>query len=149
MSEFMTLGLTQNELRLINNWRIFFQVNTLAEICNPEGTKIQECYLKQPTQLYINKISPSTLQWPNQGIPGKRGFSFWLKCLRLSFNMYKGRINHKFGAWKRSDILTKTNSWNHFVQTSTGFQSQKRHTIICQRNQGRNNRLYIKTTDDT
>jgi hypothetical protein len=34
--------------------------------------------------------------------------------------MYKARINHKFGDWKRSDILTTTNSWNHFVQSSTG-----------------------------
>jgi hypothetical protein len=32
MSEFSSLGFSQNELRLINNWRLFFRVNTLAEI---------------------------------------------------------------------------------------------------------------------
>jgi hypothetical protein len=31
MSEFTSLGFTTSELRLINNWRIFFQVSTLAE----------------------------------------------------------------------------------------------------------------------
>jgi hypothetical protein len=121
MTEFSSLGLTMNELKLINNWRIFFQVNTLAELCNPEGNKIQECFLKAPTRGFVNNRNKSTLQWPKQSIPGKRGFSLWLKCLRLSFNMQnKGRINHQFGKWENSSIITRNNSWNHFVQLSTG-----------------------------
>jgi hypothetical protein len=120
MSEFVSLGFSQQELRLINNWRIFFRVNTLAEICNPEGTRIQDCFLKVPTKSFTNQVNPSNLQWPNQGLPGKRGFSLWLKSLRMSFNMLNGRINHKFGEWKESAIITKNNSWNHFFQISTG-----------------------------
>jgi hypothetical protein len=109
MSEFTFLGFTTSELRLINNWRIFFQVSTLAELCNPEGASIQQCYIRTPTRQDLRKVHRSTLQWPNQGIPGKRGFSLWLKCLRLSFNMHprSGRINYIFGKWMDSTILTK------------------------------------------
>jgi hypothetical protein len=120
MSEFVSLGFSQQELRLINNWRLFFRVNTLAEICNPEGTRIQDCFLRIPTKSFTNQVNPSNLQWPNQGLPGKKGFSLWLKSLRMSFNTFNGRINHKFGNWKESTIITKNNSWNHFFQISTG-----------------------------
>jgi hypothetical protein len=121
MSEFISIGFTTNELRLINNWRIYFQVNTLVELCNPEGTRIREEYLKEPTRRIPNKVNPTILQWPNQGNAGKRGFNLWLRALRLSFNMIaKGSINHHFGQWKESNILIKNNSWNHFVQLPTG-----------------------------
>jgi hypothetical protein len=35
MEVIQSIGLTTNELRLVNYWRIFFQVNTLVELCNP------------------------------------------------------------------------------------------------------------------
>jgi ribonuclease HI len=121
MTEFLSLGLPQSDLRLINNWRLYFKVNTLTEICNPEGTHIRECFTKFPKRTYSNNLNPSKLQWPNQGIPGKRGFRLWLKCLQMSFNMAnKGRINHHFGKWIDSHHLIKNNTWNHYVQVSTG-----------------------------
>jgi hypothetical protein len=130
MTEFLTLGLTQAELRLLNNWRLFFQVNTLAKLCNPEGTRIRECFIKAPTINFSNQISRSMIHWPNQGIPGKRGFSLWLKCLRVCFHMApKGRINHKFGKWKTSAILVKNNSWNHFFQLYTGALFSKSRDV--------------------
>jgi hypothetical protein len=42
MSEFTSLGHGQTELRLINNWRLFFRDTTLAELCNPERTRIRQ-----------------------------------------------------------------------------------------------------------
>jgi ribonuclease HI len=120
MSEFVSLGFNTAELRLINNWRLYFRVTTLAELCNPEGTRIRECFLKEPTSEYVNEINPSALQWPNQGKPSKRGFKLWLKCLSSCFNVYRGRINHKFGAWKDSAVLIKNNLWKHFIQSSSG-----------------------------
>jgi ribonuclease HI len=121
MTEFLSLGLNKAELRLINNWRIYFQVTTLAELCNPEGKRIRECFIKIPTRPFSNQINRSTLQWPKQGIPGKRGFSLWLKCLRSCFNMANnGRIHYQFGKWAPSEIISKNNSWNHFFQVSSG-----------------------------
>jgi ribonuclease HI len=121
MTEFLSLGLTSNQLRLVNNWRIVFQVTTLTELCNTEGNKIRECFIKAPLRRFINKANKSTLLWSNQGIPGKRGFCLWLKCLRSSFNMSnKGHINYQLGKWQSSDILTKQNCSNHYVQMSTG-----------------------------
>jgi hypothetical protein len=96
---------------------LFFRVTTLAEICNPERTRIRKCFLKEPTSPYVNEINPSTLQWPNQGKTSKRGFQLWQKCLNNCFNVYRGRINHKFGNWQ---VLIKNNSWNHYLQLSTG-----------------------------
>jgi hypothetical protein len=60
MQEFQTIGLMNTELKLLNNWRIFFQVSTLAQICNPEGPQIQKCFLNKPYKGKVDKENPST-----------------------------------------------------------------------------------------
>ena len=45
MDVFKQRGLSKSELRLINNWRIFYQVITLVDICDPIGNKIEKAFI--------------------------------------------------------------------------------------------------------
>jgi hypothetical protein len=128
MTEFPTLGLSNHDLKLVNNWRIYFQVNTLAEICIPEGTCIQTCFFKMPSSSHTPRVNSSKLQWPQQGMPSKRGFSIWLKCLQSLFNMTtNGRINHKFGKWLSTETLIQNNDWLFYIQPSSGLLFTKKN----------------------
>jgi hypothetical protein len=121
MTEFLKLGLSNRRLRMINNWRIYYQVNTLTELCNPEGTCIQHCFFKEPSQVHQPRVNSSNVKWPTQERPGKKGFSLWLTWLRSCFNMdQNGRINHRFGAWLKCDALTTNNAWLFYIQPSSG-----------------------------
>jgi hypothetical protein len=126
MTAFLSLGLSNTELKLVNNWRIYFQINTLSELCNPEGACIQSCFFKNRQQSQYPRVNSSKLQWPQQGMPGKRGFSLWLKCLRSCFNMdHNGRINYRFGTWASCEVLIKNNDWLFFIQPSSGILFSK------------------------
>jgi hypothetical protein len=59
MDKFLTLHFTTPKIRLINNWRVFFKVMYLSEICSAFWSK-------------INATHQSALRWPNQPEPGKR-----------------------------------------------------------------------------
>lgn len=120
MKAFKNLQLTKSELRLINNWRIYFQVNYLSEICNPEGNKIQKCFLKSTSGLTMNQDNESSLRWPVQKRPGKKGFGIWMKCLQYCFNMQSnGRITHNLGNWKSLNITQQYSKWQYYFQPST------------------------------
>ena len=100
MDAFLTRNLSTKEIRLVNNWRKFFQVNTLVDICDPMGTKIEKVFLKRPNGTFLYKSHQSILQWPIQDEPGPRGFALWKKCLKECFNMQSnGCITHCFGKW--------------------------------------------------
>ena len=122
MDKFLTLQFTTPEIRLINNWRVFFKVMYLSEICSPDGLKIQSCFFKRPLGNKINATHQSALRWPNQPEPGKKGFSLWIKCLRTCFNTTScGRINHNFGNWISSDQLRTTTKCKIYYQSSTSL----------------------------
>jgi hypothetical protein len=108
MSAFKNLDFTK--LKLINNWRIFFQVATLAELCNTEGTLIKKCFRVQPLGKRIDKVNPSCIIWPCQSEPGKRGFNLWKKAISLCFNVTNNvRINQNFGKWEFIATIQKVN----------------------------------------
>jgi ribonuclease HI len=121
MSEIKTLGFSKLELKLINNWRIYFQVSTLVELCTPDGTSIQQCFLTQPSGPLVDKANPSNIIWPAQGKPGKRGFSLWYKALSLCFNMRnKGQLTYNFGRWISSENILKVNTWQYYIHPISG-----------------------------
>jgi hypothetical protein len=147
MQEFRLLGLSNSELRLVNNWRIFFQVSTLVELCNPEGNRIQPCFLTKPSGRIVTKENPTNLRWPIQREPGKRGFALWLKCINTCFQPYnKGRINHQFGRWMSSEEIQKVNEWKFYYQPSTDFLFSKQDGgYLCgqAKSKGKNSARYI------
>ena len=100
MNAFIKSGLRTSELRLINHWRKFFKVNTLADICEPDdNSKIQAFYTTMIPK--TNRKNISKLNWPNQQKPGFKGFYLWLKALKIAFgfNIATRDITYKLGAW--------------------------------------------------
>jgi Reverse transcriptase (RNA-dependent DNA polymerase) len=110
-----------------NNWRLYFQANTLSNITNNSGTKIEEVYFKR--REVINFRSNSTLNWPIQQQPSLCTFRIWVNTLRMITNFSDtGELHQHLGAWTapptsaiRSTTLihkNKTNmvSWNYTRQ---------------------------------
>ena len=102
MESFIQRGFSIKELRLINLWRSFFQVNTLADICEPaENSKIQNCFLVLPKGNIVMKKNRSKLNWPYQPEPGDKGFKLWCKAIKESFQLdITARIiKYNIGLW--------------------------------------------------
>jgi hypothetical protein len=67
MQAAMECNISNPELIIFNNWRIFFKVSRLSDICNTEDNKIQQCYLKCPATRKINSmIQPMALSTKTQ-----------------------------------------------------------------------------------
>jgi hypothetical protein len=109
MDEVIKCGAMPPELRTFNNWRMFFQVNCLSEICNAEGTKIAQFYMTFPNENNINH--KSKLQWPHQEKPSKKSFSTWTNVLRSTFdtNGING-LQAPLGPWITND-MTRHVEW--------------------------------------
>jgi hypothetical protein len=78
MDAFLSLGWKAPRLRLLNYCRLFLRVESLSEICNPEGTMIL-------ATAWQGKSLPtrSTLLWPNQGRPSN--WTTWRQALAELF----------------------------------------------------------------
>jgi hypothetical protein len=71
------MGYTDNKKarQIINNWRIYFQVNSISEITNITGDKIQKKFWqKNEVKRYR---SNSKLRWPLQNHPNLCNYKFW------------------------------------------------------------------------
>jgi hypothetical protein len=73
MKEFVAKKIMAHELTIINNWRIYFKVTFLSEICNTEGTHIRECFIRYPEE-EVDNGTESKWQWPEQAKPGPKCF---------------------------------------------------------------------------
>ena len=75
-----------NELRLINNCRLYLQIHLLTEILTPDGTAIlTDAFHGHPDtngQPRLWKVSKSTLKWPLQPRPPDKAWQMWRKMLR-------------------------------------------------------------------
>lgn len=93
-------GLDRRHLRLVNNWRLFYQVVYLSDIVTPKGDTVEEFYRIRPTTQSNNPYRKTNLQWPIQQLPGSIGHTSWMNCLRQCFGMNKtGQINRTLGDW--------------------------------------------------
>jgi hypothetical protein len=115
MEKFIKLNLTPNELRLVNNWRLYFKVNCLSDICDASENRIQAAYLTQKRDNATLANNNTTLNWPNQEIPGDKGFKLWIRCLKQCFGLdTRNRlITHKIGYWL-PNIHNKYNKWDSY-----------------------------------
>jgi hypothetical protein len=70
------LGVSADRVQVINNWRLYFQVNTISDMTDPDGKYICQKYLKYPTDsdIQFNPSRRSLLNWPTQGKPSQRSF---------------------------------------------------------------------------
>jgi hypothetical protein len=91
--------LTPN-LIILNNWRLYFKVYRLSDICNAEGNKILKQYLTFPSCETNDRCNETNLQWPFQMRPNREYFNAWkrttISCLESSTTE---SIRRKLGEW--------------------------------------------------
>jgi hypothetical protein len=80
MDEALKCGLSKDNLRTFNNWRMYFQVLTLSQITNLDGTHIIETYLQK--KHVLNHKSNSSLRWPVQRQPCINKFGIWRSTIQ-------------------------------------------------------------------
>jgi hypothetical protein len=92
------LPIPPNHKKRFNNWRLYFQANTLSNITNNSGTRIEEVYFKR--REVANFRSNSSLNWPNQQMPSMNTFRIWVNVLRMITNFSEtGELSQHPGAW--------------------------------------------------
>lgn len=70
MDHILMLNMCQRILDIVNKARLYLQVGTIAEIANPEGTRIDPAWLGDG-----KKQSWSKLKWPSIISPSKKMWS--------------------------------------------------------------------------
>jgi hypothetical protein len=74
-----SMNISVTKKRIFNNFRIYFQVNTLSELTNSQGTHIKPQFLsKYCTATYK---PTSVLKWPNQKCPDNKYFTIWINII--------------------------------------------------------------------
>jgi hypothetical protein len=85
--------------RIFNNWRMYFQINTLSDLASNTGDKIEEGYLNKNLAGNYEQ-NKSKLKWPIQQMPHLDTYKIWktaitqiVKCNNL------GHLQLKLGPW--------------------------------------------------
>jgi hypothetical protein len=98
MDEIENYDMTKQEIRIFNNWRIFFQVLTVADIANQQGTHIRKRFLEKSSS--ISRLGRQDLKWPNQTRPDNKYFFIWLKGIKYITKMNEDRsLKKHLGNW--------------------------------------------------
>jgi hypothetical protein len=136
------LNLPKRIVTVVNNWRIYFQVLSLADITNAAGDRLLSSIFDK------NKInewkSTSTLKWPHQKRPPLNTFCIWKRIIkRITGSDVVGNLrSQKLGDWfptyyKHRRIHTMihnnhsrlakycsiTESWHHYSILDTRYSS--------------------------
>ena len=110
--------LSRKQYGHVNNWRRYFRVQTLSDITNPSGDKIEPMYLKFKAADH-HPQRESKLDWPRQDKPEcHTTFKLWVKCIRQCFLQSRSdKLLHPLGKW----IVSSTESqsvWQTYINTS-------------------------------
>ena len=70
---------SKTKLKIINNWRLYLQVEKISDIATADGKEIDICWF----QRYAERTSASTIRWPAQIPPANRYWSTWTAALRI------------------------------------------------------------------
>jgi hypothetical protein len=120
LDEISKCGATTRAMKTFNNWRMFFQINCLSEICNVEGTKIQPEYMTYPTTDF-KKQSRSKITWPNQQKPGRKSFRTWILLLRSIININGiNQLTNPLGSWNMEN-LQETTDWAAYYNNTNNL----------------------------
>jgi hypothetical protein len=78
MTAFASMKASKPEMIMLNNWRLYYKVLLLSEICFALGQGIHPHYLK-----YVDhpRKSSTKLNWPIQGKPDEASLKIWKKYL--------------------------------------------------------------------
>jgi len=99
---------------VINNVRLFLNVNTLSEITDHTGRCVLDDFLLSPDSLSdipLNRLG-STLLWPKQQCPGKQAWLWWKRAIRrLYCKTNSNSLRHPLGDWYPSTFNTDWIWW--------------------------------------
>jgi hypothetical protein len=120
MDIFRKLNFQPNLVRKLNYWRLYYQVNTVADICMADGRTVRTCYRTQPFRKEWHRSRKSKLNWPIQEEPGDAGFKQWTKSLREGLGMQNGVISKEFwlGKWIVDNNISES-EWDHYYDPTT------------------------------
>jgi hypothetical protein len=124
MTSFTKIGASRAELKLLNNWRLYYQVNLLSEICFATGAAIQPYYLEyNPT---TTRQTTTKLIWPIQAKPDELSFKVWKRYINSCF-LYPNNKCKQTGTWIM-DAIEETSPRLSYIST------QSHHIYITQSN---------------
>jgi hypothetical protein len=138
-----------SRIQVINNWRVYFQVNLLSDIVTADGTKICKEYLTHPTQDSIpcHPERKTNLQWPRQGKPSQRSFPYWkFHILNLANSDQQGKLRKHLGHW--NPVISNDNSWQYYYHPTGGlfFQDTQKFRVYEPTSRHRSSTDYQRTS---
>ena len=106
-------NISQRELMIFNECRLFLQVETLSDMSNGEGIRISECYYKgrrDPHRI-------SNIEWPNIRRPNVTKWIIWQRWLDEIWCKEKSlhTLHHALGPWRHQP----TQKWQWYFDEST------------------------------
>jgi hypothetical protein len=132
-----TTRMPAKEIERINLCRLFLKVETIADITNTQGTRIQKQAWRG-----LSTESTSTLLWPRQERPGPLSWRAWRRLLRLITSKTR-KLHIPLGAWTNTNHRTWPATYDASTNTvqliSDGVTTQytvvKRNTRIIKQHQ--------------
>ena len=138
-----TLLLSPSQVKAINRCRLHLQVETLADLCLPNGMYFHPSLFRGIPDL----PSEATSKWTFQPSPGPESWATFRKFLRL-FTGSSGRLKRPLGPWLSGG---PTRRWQHVYCPHSGFLStlpskkgfarllfhqvtERDHYLVCQPN---------------
>jgi hypothetical protein len=116
MTAFVSMKASPTELTILNNWRVYYKVMLLSEICFATGTGIHPYYLEYEHDKNSNNIQ-STLNWPLQGKPDETSFKIWKRYLRLCFLNNNNHRPQPLGSWDIQEIQRISPRHAYYLQS--------------------------------
>lgn len=103
MDTALTHGLTRKEIQCLNNWRIYLQAETLADLTDASGTYL----LQRESTLPSTPVGP----WPNSLKPAGKLKKFWSIVKTIYQIPPDGKLPRPLGNW---NDLPQRRSWTHY-----------------------------------
>jgi hypothetical protein len=129
------LNMVKSKLQIFNNWRIYYQVDSIADVTNANGDCLQDQFINR--KLALSYKSTSRLHWPQQAMPCIKSFSIWSDTIKqIIGTSTNGNLKVKLGAWLvphyryryYNYLIHKTGSFIIIKEETTWRKSQQSHT---------------------
>jgi hypothetical protein len=117
MESFVALRLSRADMMVLNNWRLYFKITLLLELCLATGKGIQPYFL-QYNHESLPRQNHSILNWPTQPKPDEQSLKLWIRSIKLC---YINRFNNSIpdlGSWHMSAVL-QTSPRLAYIQMSS------------------------------
>lgn len=118
MEKIMLLKIKKRDIRICNNWRLYFQAITLSDIVTADGRFVQDIYWRcsDAGNNQHSNSRRSTLNWPHQQQPHRKTFAIWKKCINLAFNLgNRQQLPIPLGPWMVPP-KESNNKWQYYLE---------------------------------